>query len=161
MVSNGNEMDVDLCDFTEFFLADENTRVVAVLMEGLKNVPRFLKLAERAHELGKKIVVLKVGKSERGALTTMAHTARMAAPAKSTKRRFASTALSRRIRWRLSRQRAVGGAPAGAARGAAAVMTSSGAGASLMADKASNTASSSPIFPRKRRRAFPKGARRS
>ena len=78
MVSNGNEMDVDLCDFTEFFLEDENTRVVAVLMEGLKNGPRFLKLAERAHEIGKNIVVLKVGKSERGALTTMAHTARMA-----------------------------------------------------------------------------------
>ena len=47
-------------------------------MEGLKNGRRFLELAERAHELGKKIVVLKVGKSERGALTTMAHTARMA-----------------------------------------------------------------------------------
>ena len=78
MVSNGNEMDVDLCDFTEFFLEDDNTRVVAVLMEGLKNGRRFLDLAERAHELGKKIVVLKVGKSERGALTTMAHTARMA-----------------------------------------------------------------------------------
>jgi acyl-CoA synthetase (NDP forming) len=78
MVSNGNEMDVDLCDFTEFFLEDDNTKVAAVLMEGLKNGPRFLQLAERAHELGKRIVVLKVGKSERGAITTMAHTARMA-----------------------------------------------------------------------------------
>ena len=45
MVSNGNEMDLDLCDFTEFYLEDENTKVVAVLMEGLKNGPRFLELA--------------------------------------------------------------------------------------------------------------------
>jgi acetyltransferase len=47
MVSNGNEMDVDLCDFAEYFLEDENTRVVAVLMEGLKDGRRFLKLAEQ------------------------------------------------------------------------------------------------------------------
>ena len=39
MVSNGNEMDLDLCDFTEFFLEDENTKVVAVLMEGLEERP--------------------------------------------------------------------------------------------------------------------------
>jgi acetate---CoA ligase (ADP-forming) len=137
MVSNGNEMDVDLCDFTEFFLEDENTRVVAVLMEGLKNGLRFLQLAERAHELGKRIVVLKVGKSERGAITTMAHTARMAGSgevyeaafrqygiiATDTVESFIGTA-------QLAAHQPV---PRG---GRILVMTSSGAGASLMADKA-------------------------
>ena len=44
-------MDLDLCDFIEFFLEDETTKVVAVLMEGLKNGPRFLELARRSHEL--------------------------------------------------------------------------------------------------------------
>ena len=138
MVSNGNEMDVDLCDFTEFFLEDGNTKVVAVLMEGLKNGPRFLQLAERAHELGKKIVVLKVGKSERGAITTMAHTARMAGSGEvyeaafrqygiistDTVESFIGTA-------QLAAHQPV---PRG---GRIVVMTSSGAGASLMADKAS------------------------
>jgi len=137
MVSNGNEMDVDLCDFAEYFLEDENTRVVAVLMEGLKDGRRFLKLAEQAHEIGKKIVVLKVGKSERGALTTMAHTARMAGAgeiyeaafrqygiiATDTVETFLGTA-------QLAAHQPV---PAG---GRLLVMTSSGAGASLMADKA-------------------------
>jgi acetyltransferase len=138
MVSNGNEMDVDLCDFTEFFLEDANTKVAAVLMEGLKNGPRFLQLAERAHELGKRIVVLKVGKSERGAITTMAHTARMAGAgevyeaafrqhgiiATDTVESFIGTA-------QLAAHQPV---PRG---GRIVVMTSSGAGASLMADKAS------------------------
>jgi len=138
MVSNGNEMDVDLCDFTEFFLEDERTRVAAVLMEGLKNGPRFLQLAERAHDLGKRIVVLKVGKSERGAITTMAHTARMAGSGEvyeaafrqygvistDTVESFIGTA-------QLAAHQPV---PRG---GRIVVMTSSGAGASLMADKAS------------------------
>ncbi|HWH75882.1 MAG TPA: acetate--CoA ligase family protein [Candidatus Binatus sp.] len=138
MVSNGNEMDVDLCDFTEFFLDDENTKVAAVLMEGLKNGPRFLQLAERAHDLGKRIVVLKVGKSERGAITTMAHTARMAGSGEvyeaafrqygiistDTVESFIGTA-------QLAAHQPV---PRG---GRMLVMTSSGAGASLMADKAS------------------------
>ncbi|HET7004805.1 MAG TPA: acetate--CoA ligase family protein [Candidatus Binatia bacterium] len=138
MVSNGNEMDVDLCDFTEFFLEDSNTKVAAVLMEGLKNGPRFLELAERAHELGKRIVVLKVGKSERGAITTMAHTARMAGAGEvyeaafrqygiistDTVENFIGTA-------QLAAHQPV---PRG---GRIVVMTSSGAGASLMADKAS------------------------
>jgi acetyltransferase len=138
MVSNGNEMDVDLCDFTEFFLEDDNTRVVAVLMEGLKNGPRFLKLAERAHELGKKIVVLKVGKSERGALTTMAHTARMAGAGEVYEAAFRQYGIiaTDTVETFLGSAQLAAHQPVPRA-GRLVVMTSSGAGASLMADKAS------------------------
>ena len=138
LVSNGNEMDLDLCDFTEFFLEDESTKVVAVLMEGLKNGPRFLDLAQRAHELGKTIIVLKVGKSERGAITTMAHTARMAGSGEVYEAAFRQYGV-------ISTDTVEGflGAAQMAAHqpiprgGRMLVMTSSGAGASLMADKAS------------------------
>lgn len=137
MVSNGNEMDVDLCDFMEFFLEDENTRVVAVLMEGLKNGLRFLQLAERAHELGKRIVVLKVGKSERGAITTMAHTARMAGSGEVYEAAFRQYGIIATD----SVESFIGTAQLAAHQpiprgGRILVMTSSGAGASLMADKA-------------------------
>jgi len=138
MVSNGNEMDVDLCDFTEFFLEDDNTQVVAVLMEGLKNGPRFLKLAERAHGLGKKIVVLKVGKSERGAITTLAHTARMAGAGEVYEAAFRQYGIistdSVETFLGTAQMAAHQPVPRG---GRLFVMTSSGAGASLMADKAS------------------------
>lgn len=138
MVSNGNEMDVDLCDFTEFFLEDDNTKVAAVLMEGLKNGPRFLQLAERAHDLGKKIVVLKVGKSERGAITTMAHTARMAGAGEVYEAAFRQYGIIATD----SVESFIGTAQLAAHQpvprgGRIVVMTSSGAGASLMADKAS------------------------
>ena len=138
MVSNGNEMDVDLCDFTEFFLEDENTRVVAVLMEGLKNGPRFLQLASRAHETGKKIVVLKVGKSERGALTTMAHTARMAGAGEVYEAAFRQYGIIATDTVETFIGSAQMAAHQPVPRGSRmVVMTSSGAGASLMADKAS------------------------
>jgi acetate---CoA ligase (ADP-forming) len=137
LVSNGNEMDLDLCDFTEFFLEDESTQVVAVLMEGLKNGPRFLELAERAHELGKKIVVLKVGKSERGAITTLAHTARLAGSGEVYEAAFRQHGIISTD----TLETFLGAAQMAAHQpvprgGRILVMTSSGAGASLMADKA-------------------------
>ena len=137
LVSNGNEMDLDLCDFTEFFLEDPSTKVVAVLMEGLKNGPRFLTLAERAHELGKKIVVLKVGKSERGALTTLAHTARMAGVGEVYEAAFRQYGVisTDTVETFLGAAQMAAHQPVPRGR-RILVMTSSGAGASLMADKA-------------------------
>lgn len=138
MVSNGNEMDVDLCDFTEFFLEDENTQVVAVLMEGLKDGRRFLQLAERAHDLGKKIVVLKVGKSERGAITTLAHTARMAGVGEVYEAAFRQYGVisTDTVETFLGTAQMAAHQPVPHG-GRLFIMTSSGAGASLMADKAS------------------------
>ena len=137
LVSNGNEMDLDLCDFTEFFLEDESTKVVAVLMEGLKNGPRFLELAQRAHEIGKTIVVLKVGKSERGAITTMAHTARMAGAGEVYEAAFRQFGVisTDTVETFLGAAQMAAHQPVPRG-GRILVMTSSGAGASLMADKA-------------------------
>ncbi len=138
MVSNGNEMDLDLCDFIEFYLEDESTTVVAVLMEGLKNGPRFLELARRAHEIGKTIVVLKVGKSERGAITTMAHTARMAGAGEVYEAAFRQFGIisTGTVETFLGAAQMAAHQPVPRG-GRILVMTSSGAGASLMADKAS------------------------
>jgi acyl-CoA synthetase (NDP forming) len=137
LVSNGNEMDLDLCDFTEFFLEDASTQVVAVLMEGLTDGPRFLQLAERAHDLGKKIVVLKVGKSERGAITTLAHTARMAGAGEVYEAAFRQYGVisTDTVETFLGSAQMAAHQPVPRG-GRILVMTSSGAGASLMADKA-------------------------
>jgi acetyltransferase len=138
LVSNGNEVDLDLCDFVEFFLEDENTKVVAVLMEGLKNGPRFLDLARRSHELKKTIVVLKVGKSERGAMTTLAHTARMAGSGEVYEAAFRQFGVisTDTVETFLGTAQLAAHQPVPRG-GRILVMTSSGAGASLMADKAS------------------------
>lgn len=137
LVSNGNEMDLDLCDFVEFFLEDETTKVVAVLMEGLKNGPRFLDLARRSHELKKTIVVLKVGKSARGAITTLAHTARMVGSGEAYEAAFRQFGVisTDTVETFLGAAQLAAHQPVPRG-GRLLVMTSSGAGASLMADKA-------------------------
>ena len=107
-------------------------------MEGLKNGPRFLDLARRSHELKKTIVVLKVGKSERGAITTMAHTARMAGSGEVYEAAFRQFGVisTDTVETFLGTAQLAAHQPVPRG-GRILVMTSSGAGASLMADKAS------------------------
>ncbi len=73
-VSSGNELDLEAADFLEFFLSDENTRAIAFLLEDLKDPRKFSHWAEKARKAGKPIVVLKVGRSERGRQAASSHT---------------------------------------------------------------------------------------
>lgn len=77
-VSSGNEAMLDACDWLSFLLDDPSTSVVAALLEGIRSPARFLSLCERAIELGKPLVVLKVGGSEAGSRSALAHTGALA-----------------------------------------------------------------------------------
>ena len=137
IVSSGNEVDLGLNDYLEFFLEDEGTRVIALLIEGLRDGARFLELVQRAHDQGKAVVALKVGKSERGAITTMAHTSRMAGAAEvydAAFRQFGVIATDTVEAFLAAAQMAAHQSPPRS--GKLMVLTSTGAGASLMADKA-------------------------
>jgi len=137
VVSTGNEVDLNLCDYLEFFIEDESTKVAALLIEGIPDGPRFLSLADQAYKIGKAIVVLKVGKSERGVLTTMAHTSRMAGSAEVYEAAFRQYGIisTDTVEAFLGAARMIANQPA-PRRGKLMVLTSTGAGASLMADKA-------------------------
>jgi len=56
---------------------DPDTDVIAIYIEGLKDVDKFLDVADLALEKGKPLVVIKVGRSEQAAKAAMAHTASM------------------------------------------------------------------------------------
>lgn len=137
LVSSGNEVDLDLCDYLEFLLEDESTKVIALLIEGLKDGERFIRLTKQAHATGKTIVALKVGKSERGAVTTMAHTSRMAGSGEvyeAAFRQFGVISTDSVETFLGAAQLATGQRPPRS--GKVMILTASGAGASLMADKA-------------------------
>ena len=73
--SIGNKSDVDETDLLEYFLEDDDTRVIALYVESFPRGRRFCKLASQ----GKKpIVVLKGGKSPSGARAAASHTASLA-----------------------------------------------------------------------------------
>ncbi len=79
VISSGNEADLCLEDFLEYLAEDEETRVIAVYIEGLRQADRFLKLAHEITSGGatkkrKPIVVIKAGRSMGGARAVKSHT---------------------------------------------------------------------------------------
>ena len=78
LVSTGNEADLDSGDLIEHLVEDDATDVIAVYMEGLRRPDVFQRAARRAAELGKPIVVYKVGRSDSGARAATSHTGALA-----------------------------------------------------------------------------------
>jgi len=69
----GNACDVDLGDALEYFEQDDETRVVALHIEGTEDGARFLKIAKRLSPK-KPVVALKTGRSEYAAQAAQSHT---------------------------------------------------------------------------------------
>ncbi|TSA46711.1 MAG: CoA-binding protein [Deltaproteobacteria bacterium] len=73
--SVGNKVDVNECDLLEYFLKDPDTRVIGLYLESFADGRRFLEICRR---FGKPIVLLKGGRSRKGAEAAMSHTASLA-----------------------------------------------------------------------------------
>ncbi|MEM2585024.1 MAG: acetate--CoA ligase family protein [Thermoproteota archaeon] len=76
-ISVGNEADLTVSDFLDAFIEDENTRVVGVYMEGVKNGEYFLEVAKRLSRK-KPLVILKSGTTEVGIRAVSSHTGSLA-----------------------------------------------------------------------------------
>jgi acyl-CoA synthetase (NDP forming) len=77
-VSLGNQSDLEICDFVEYFIDDSGTDAVCVYIEGLRDPQRFARAAARCRRAGKPMVVLKTGKTEDGVRAARSHTASLA-----------------------------------------------------------------------------------
>ena len=77
MVSIGNKSDLDESDCLEYLMTSEHTRVIMLYMEGVKDGERFLRVLRRA-TARKPVVVIKSGRSKRGALAAASHTGSLA-----------------------------------------------------------------------------------
>jgi acyl-CoA synthetase (NDP forming) len=76
-VSIGNQADLTAADYLEYLGQDEDTRVIALYMEGFKDGRRFLSVAREVSRQ-KPILILKGGTSKLGARATLTHTASIA-----------------------------------------------------------------------------------
>lgn len=78
VASMGNETMVTTADVIDYLLEDESTRVVAMFLETIRSGSRFRELAEKALDLGKPLVAMKVGRSPGGQAAAAAHTGALA-----------------------------------------------------------------------------------
>ena len=78
------EVVLDVCDYLAYCLDDPETHAVILFLEGFKRPERFLALADRALELGKPIMAVKVGRSEQAQAAAIAHSGSLAGEARVT-----------------------------------------------------------------------------
>lgn len=71
----GNQADLNVLDFLEFLAEDKDTNVVVAYMEAYPDEQRFKRIAEKAAENKKPLVILKAGRSDLGKVAARYHTA--------------------------------------------------------------------------------------
>jgi len=76
-VALGNKCDVDETELMEYFGNDDDTKVIALYIEGVRDGRRFMEIAKKITER-KPVVVLKGGRSEKGAEAAKSHTKSLA-----------------------------------------------------------------------------------
>ncbi len=77
IVGLGNKSDIDEDDLLTFFEQDDNTRVIAMHVEDLKDGRAFAEVAQRVSKQ-KPVVVLKAGRTAMGARAARSHTGALA-----------------------------------------------------------------------------------
>jgi acyl-CoA synthetase (NDP forming) len=90
----GNEADLDMLDFFAYLIADPDTAMIGLIIEGLSDGERFRRLAVLAAERGKPVVALKVGRSAAGASAALAHSSRLAGSARAYQALFAQAGVA-------------------------------------------------------------------
>lgn len=78
VVCMGNEAVVNAVDVLDYLVEDDDTRVIAMFLEQIRDGSRFLDIAGRALAAGKAIVVLKAGRTPAGQQAALAHTGAVA-----------------------------------------------------------------------------------
>jgi 4-hydroxybutyryl-CoA synthetase (ADP-forming) len=75
VISMGNKVDMDESDVLELLAEDEDTRVIVMYLEDIRNARRFMEIARKITTENKKpIVVLKAGRTAEGAKAAASHT---------------------------------------------------------------------------------------
>jgi acetyltransferase len=75
--SVGNKSDIDEADLLEYLVPHEDTKVILMYIEGVRQGERFIRALKKATQV-KPVVVVKSGRSKRGAAAAASHTGSLA-----------------------------------------------------------------------------------
>jgi acyl-CoA synthetase (NDP forming) len=73
----GNEADLVIADYLEWLAEDEDTKSVALLLEDIKDGPRFIEAGRRMAAAGKPMFAYNMVRSDRGREAALSHTGAM------------------------------------------------------------------------------------
>jgi acetate---CoA ligase (ADP-forming) len=74
-LTTGNEADIDFADCVHWLSTDPHTKVILGYMEGCRDGEKLKAALQAARAAGKRVVIVKVGRSEIGAAAAASHTA--------------------------------------------------------------------------------------
>jgi acyl-CoA synthetase (NDP forming) len=77
-VSLGNQVDLEICDFLDYMIAEPRTEALCVYVEGLLDGARFRRGLAAARAAGKPVLVVKTGRTQAGVKSARSHTASLA-----------------------------------------------------------------------------------
>ena len=77
LVSIGNKADIDESDVLEYLVRDDATKVILMYIEGVKHGSRLVKMLKQVTKR-KHVIVIKSGRSRRGAMAAASHTGSLA-----------------------------------------------------------------------------------
>jgi len=133
-VSAGNEVDRDVLDYLEYAIEDPHAKVIALLIDAVPDPRRFRALAAAAAAAGKPIAALKLGASAKGARAATAHSSRLAGDHVAHRALFDACGVLHASTLEGLAAAAAMLDQVGRVGGGLAAISTSGAGASLVAD---------------------------
>jgi acyl-CoA synthetase (NDP forming) len=77
VISYGNACDINECDLLEYLIQDDDTKIVAIYIEGVRNGPRFYRALMELTKT-KPVILLKGGYTKAGARAAASHTGSLA-----------------------------------------------------------------------------------
>lgn len=77
IISVGNKSDIDEADLLSYLIEDQTTKIILMYMEGVRGGHEFVELLSQATKK-KPVVVIKSGRSKRGAMAAASHTGSLA-----------------------------------------------------------------------------------
>ncbi|MCX8173414.1 MAG: acetate--CoA ligase family protein [Thermoplasmata archaeon] len=77
IISIGNKSDIDETDLLEYLGSEQNTRVILMYIEGVKNGEKLVDALKKITKT-KTVIVIKSGRSRRGAIAAASHTGSLA-----------------------------------------------------------------------------------
>lgn len=81
IITTGNEADLDTIDVARFLVSDEDTDVVAMTVEAVRDRTGFCEVLGAARRVGKPVVILKSGRTDLGKTMAASHTGALAGSA--------------------------------------------------------------------------------